>query len=410
MRSLVVAHTFPWPLHSGAQIRVSAVVETLAELGEVDLFCLIGRSQERPDDPPAGVVSRWAAARRPDSTYRGLQGRLAWWFTSELPLPLGDRDWSEVREAFVDFVGNDSHDLVWLQQSTTFAAVGDLVDADHVVVDLDDLDDRKLEAQREVLRERRDSGLARVRQAGADVVVDRNLHRWRELQRRAVEAADAVVVCSELDRGRLGAPTAAVVPNGYPDPDEPVGTTAVGDPPTVVLPGLLTYAPNADAARWLAEDVRPHLQDAVPGVQIRLVGSFDQRVADLDELDGVTLTGFVDEITDELARADVVAVPVRIGSGTRVKILEAFAHGIPVVSTSLGCEGLGASDGVQLRIADDAASFAAACATLLTDTEQRDALRASGRRHYEERFRRDAIALRLRDLVEDVTRPRSTAS
>lgn len=402
MRSLVVAHTFPWPLHSGAQIRVSAVVETLAELGEVDLFCLIGGRQELPEGPPDGVVRRWEVARRPDSTYAGIAGRLDWWLRSSLPLPLGDRDWSEVRAAFTTFA-DDEYDLVWLQQTTTVAAVGDLAKGRRRIVDLDDLDDRKLLAHQQVLRAARSSGTARLRQRAADVVTGTNIRRWQRLQHRAVADSDAVVVCSELDRGRFGAATTAIIPNSYPDPDERVGSVVVASPPTIMLPGLLTYAPNVDAARWLATEVRPRLLEALPDAQIRLVGSFDDRVARLDDLAGVTLTGFVDDIEDELVLADMIAVPVRIGSGTRIKILEAFAHGIPVVSTSLGCEGLGADNGRQLLIEDDPARFAAACVRVLTEPDLRASLITEGRAHYERHFRRDAVKGQLRELVESIT-------
>ena len=109
----------------------------------------------------------------------------------------------------------------------------------------------------------------------------------------------------------------------------------------------------------------PALRELVPDAEIRLVG---EHLPDLDSLDDrprVTVTGRVPDIATELARADVVVVPVRYGSGTRLKILEAFAQRVPVASTSLGAEGLGAEDGVQLLLGDTGPDLAEACARLL---------------------------------------------
>jgi glycosyltransferase involved in cell wall biosynthesis len=88
----------------------------------------------------------------------------------------------------------------------------------------------------------------------------------------------------------------------------------------------------------------------------------------------VTIAGYVDDFAPELARTDVMIVPLRHGAGTRLKILEAFAHGVPVVSTSIGASGLDVHDGRHLLIADDPNAFATACARLLRDETLRDKL------------------------------------
>ena len=148
----------------------------------------------------------------------------------------------------------------------------------------------------------------------------------------------------------------------------PVGRDDVATPPVVVFQGTLRYSPNADAARFLVEDVGPRLRALVPDARIRLVGVAPPALARLAHPPAVTLTGQVPDITAELARADVVVIPLRYGSGTRVKILEAFAHRIPVVSTSLGAEGLDVVAGKQLLVADDAEGIAQACASVLGDS------------------------------------------
>ena len=163
------------------------------------------------------------------------------------------------------------------------------------------------------------------------------------------------VVCSRIDADRAeaaGLQRVAVVPNGYRLVDKPLGKVAVGSPPTILFQGTLRYPPNADAARYLIEDIRPTITGLVPDALVRFVGVATPAIAALGDRPDVTIVGQVPDIDTELARADLVLVPIRFGSGTRIKILEAFAHRIPVVSTGLGAEGLDVVDEQHLLIAD----------------------------------------------------------
>ncbi len=156
-----------------------------------------------------------------------------------------------------------------------------------------------------------------------------------------------------LDRATAqGVPRVSVIPNAYPSIGDPVGRRTVGAPPCLLFQGLLSYPPNIDAAPWLAREVGPGVRAQIPDVQVRLVGDHHADLTALDDPPRVTVVGRVPEIITELARADLVVVPVRYGSGTRIKILEAFRHRMPVVSTTLGAEGLGVEDGVHLLIGD----------------------------------------------------------
>lgn len=118
----------------------------------------------------------------------------------------------------------------------------------------------------------------------------------------------------------------------------------------------------------------------------------------------MTVVGAVTEMDDELARADVIVVPMRFGSGTRVKILEAFANRIPVVSTSLGAEGLELDNGVHVLIADDASEIAEACASLLSDAELRQTIVENAHTLYSERYESSVVQKRIRQIAEEVAR------
>jgi glycosyltransferase involved in cell wall biosynthesis len=192
------------------------------------------------------------------------------------------------------------------------------------------------------------------------------------------------------------------VPNGYEAPDASAGKDGVGSPPTILFQGLLTYPPNADGARWLVEEVASALRARVPGLRIRLVGRAGEDVRRLQDPPRVVVTGPVPEMSSELALVDLVAVPIRIGSGTRIKILEAFAHRIPVVSTTTGAEGLDAVDGRHLLIADTRETFTAACLELLTDPVRRATLIDEAHRLFMERYQWEDIRKRVVALAAGV--------
>ena len=193
-----------------------------------------------------------------------------------------------------------------------------------------------------------------------------------------------------------------MVANAYRLVPEPVGRVAVSHPPTVTFQGTLRYPPNADAAHFLVHDVVPLLRQLVPDVRVRLVGTTAPALAALDDPPAVTLVGQVPDMADELAGSDLVVVPLRFGSGTRLKVLEAFAQKLPVVSTTLGAEGLGAEDGVHLLVADSAAELAGACARLLEDEGLRERLVERAHELFREHFADEVVAGQVAALARRV--------
>lgn len=396
----MVAQDHPWPVVTGSMIRLTSVLSALAELGRVDLFAFVHEHREDPLPAPEGVPVRRVAT----ATYREAGfgvGRRARWLTGR-PILVASRDWDRCAEQFATWAGT-SYDLVWFSKAHTFEVLG-RPRLGPTIVDLDDLEDHKILAALTA----RQAGAARrsgLRRRLADVQQRLDAGHWTRLQARIAASVDSVVVCSELDRTRSGLANAAIVPNGYETPPAPVGRSTPAPAPTVLLAGLLYYPPNSDAATWLVKAVLPRLRELVPDVQVRLVGAPDPAVRALDEVPGVTVTGRVPAMEPELARADVVAVPVRFGSGTRVKILEAFAHRIPVVSTTLGAEGLDAHHGEHLLLADDPQAFADACALVLRDAALADQLVSGAQELYAARHTTDAT----KSAVEKLGRSLLTA-
>ncbi|HEY1537969.1 MAG TPA: glycosyltransferase [Solirubrobacteraceae bacterium] len=190
---------------------------------------------------------------------------------------------------------------------------------------------------------------------------------------------DVVTVTTPAERWRLGAvrPPVVVLPNTVPEvPAAPVAATA----PLVLFVGSLRYGPNVDAVRWLAEAIVPRLRELVPAAQVRVVGRGPgEDVRGWCAAAGIELVADAPSLQPHHHEARAVIAPLRSGGGTRIKILEALAYGVPVVATPEALAGLrlGCADGVA--VAPDAAGLAGALARLLGAAAEAARMGAAGR-------------------------------
>lgn len=398
MRTLVIADEYPWPENSGSRVRLVTTLLALRTLGPIELFSVVPQGRQDFDPPDPEVMLENVGRAAYDQTGAGLGPALArpW-----LPFSLSIRERPAVQALLGEFVSG-RYDLVWLFGIRSWLLAGDPSMAP-TVLDLYDLEDQKIRARLSVPEPPKTSVTQRMRGWAARQYSEEEARRWRRLQIRAGRDVSSVVVCSQLDAERYGgrrADTLAIVPNGYPLVDVPTELPPVGTPPVILFQGTLRYPPNAQAARFLVGEVGPAIRELVPEARIRLVGLSTPALADLDDPPEVALVGQVDDIGIELAGADIVLVPIRFGSGTRVKIVEAFAHRIPVVSTTLGAEGLGAVDGEHLLIGDDPDALARACAQLLSDEALRTRIVDAAYELFLTSLQRD----RVEDAVRTVAR------
>lgn len=391
-RILVVAQDFPWPATSGSLLRLKHVLDALGEAGEIDLFALVHSERQDGVEVPDGT----SVVRHRTAVYReagfGPVHRLRWLIGGG-PIEIASRDFGPARAQFDTWI-RPPYDLVWFSKAVSYAVLGG-AELGPQVIDLDDLEDLKSRARRE------HTGARRLAATQARL----NERRWRSTQRRAAALSQAVVVCSDLDAGRSGLPRVTVVPNGYDAPRHPAGRITTHEPPTVLLQGMLSYPPNADAALWFTHEILPRLRELVPRVVLRLVGATRPDIEALHQPPGVVVVGRVPDMAAELARCDLVVAPLRYGSGTRVKIIEAFAHRVPVVATTLGAEGLGAKDGRHLLLADDPVVFAAQCARLITDPDLRAELADAGQQLFLDKHEAVVTREAVLALVDRLTAP-----
>jgi GT2 family glycosyltransferase/glycosyltransferase involved in cell wall biosynthesis len=224
----------------------------------------------------------------------------------------------------------------------------------------------------------------------------------------AVEDADLVLTMSETDREVLGSYVdvghVVPIPNGVDCRTFPFVADGRA-PSTILFVGFFRHEPNVEAVRYFCGEVLSRVRAVVPDVRFRVVGAYPPEIVRrLGDDPGVEVTGQVDDIVPYYQSSAVFVAPVLQGSGTRLKILEAMASGCPVVSTTIGAEGLGARNGEEVVLADDAAAMADAIVRLLRDPESAATLARRARTFVEARFDWDSIAARLVTTYETALR------
>jgi glycosyltransferase involved in cell wall biosynthesis len=242
--------------------------------------------------------------------------------------------------------------------------------------------------------------------------LDREARQLARIESEAARTCSTVFAVSGTESSyfeRLGARQVQTVPNGVDVAalaDLPVGRTG---PPVVMFLGTMSWRPNVSAAHFLARTVLPALRQRVPDVRLLIVGRDppdDVRRLQSPEID---VTGTVPDVKPYLAQATVLAVPLDAGGGTRLKILEAFAAGLPVVSTRVGAEGIDAAAGTHY-VGAEPSGFADALADLLsepaTGVRLAQAARELARTSYDWRAIGDTAAARIVELGGRMTTTR----
>lgn len=224
--------------------------------------------------------------------------------------------------------------------------------------------------------------------------------QWRRMRRyearecrRFTHVVAVSAIDAELIRREYGATSVGWVPTGvdleYFSPRPPSSNA-----PELVFVGSMDWMPNDDAVRWFAAEVFPHVQQRIEAVRLVVVGRSPS--AGLRHLASrnraIEVTGTVADVRPYLARAALGIVPLRVGGGTRLKIYETMAMGVPVVATTIGAEGLPLRSGEHLLIADSAAEQLSAVCALLTDRARATELAANALRHVREHCSWDAVA------------------
>jgi glycosyltransferase involved in cell wall biosynthesis len=202
---------------------------------------------------------------------------------------------------------------------------------------------------------------------------------------------DAVTAVSQEDAEALreaGARDDIVVIPIAIDTDEQAQVNRQPSGPNIVHVGTMYWPPNIEGINWFLDEIYPVVKAQMPDVRCTLIGARPpaKLVERADADPSLTVTGYVEDPTPYLADASMMMIPLRAGGGMRVKILNALAQGIPMVSTTVGCEGIALTDGEDILIADDPSDFANSTVRLLTDGQLNGRITANGRRIVEQLY------------------------
>jgi glycosyltransferase involved in cell wall biosynthesis len=373
MRVLVVSPAVPWPLDSGGRIRTFRLLEQAAKRCRVTLFAV--------EDPrPPGEAER---------ALRGL-GLEVELFPRSRP-PLRAR-WTEPK--IERWFASATLDRRLEQAAPEF----DLVHLDELLLA------RRLPPDRAravlVHHHKLDLDFQRRTRPPRDPAAAFDLWKLARLERLAAARFRHHLTCSEGDRELLlqrhPGLEVSVVPSGFDAQDfAPSQPAPARRPDRLCFVGSLDYAPNIDGLEWFVAEILPRLAARRPGVVLELVGrGAGPRIQALAG-PRVELVGAVPAVRPHLERAALAVVPLRIGGGTRLKIVEALALGTPLVSTPIGAEGLELEGGRHLALAERPEEFAAACAALLDDPAAARQLGLAGRAQVEQLYPWPALGERL---------------
>ena len=235
--------------------------------------------------------------------------------------------------------------------------------------------------------------------------------RLRKFERDFCLASDHILAVSEADARALGRLYPSIpartllLPNGVDpaywsrDASFPQEEIPTSGSPTLVFDGTMDFRPNVDAVLWFAGNVWPRIKAERPDSRFFIVGrNPSPQVLSLSETPGITVTGTVDDPRPWVASADVYVVPMRMGGGVRLKVLQAMSMGCAVVSTPMGADGIDVHNNEHLLLANSASDFALATLTLLDDPAHRAALGTAARSLVSTRYAWDVLLPTLDEL------------
>jgi len=378
-RLLFVTQQLPWPKDSGGNIRTYHLLAALTRQFDV-VLCATS------DGSPAAeagerVMNELCASVRlvPDTKRSGALGQLRGVLASFMrgvPAVLLHNENPALREAVEAELASGGIDSVHINHLDT-AAYFDLAHAPPSVIDT-----HNLLFEYYARRAEFESSAARR------WICRREARLLATHELRILGAVRRVVVCSETERAslleRAPALDVSVVPNGVDCAEfAPVDAPPSGAGFDLVFVGDLAYGPNSDAALRFVREVLPLVQRTRPGARFLTVGKNPpaELVALGSSRDDIVVTGYVDDVRDWVHGAAVYVVPIRYGSGTRLKVLEAFALGMPTVSTSIGAEGIDTHDGEDILLRDEPDDMARGILELLEDRDLAACLGANARRN-----------------------------
>jgi sugar transferase (PEP-CTERM/EpsH1 system associated) len=400
MRILFLTPQLPYPPEKGTALRNWGLISGLSTRHEVAVLSFLDPGQ--PDNI-ADLLAEACCVEAVDPPARTLRDRLRDMLTTRQPDMARRLASDAYGKRLSEWLERETFDVVQIEgiELAPYLNVIDGVwpDSDRAGRPLVVFDDHNCEY---VLQER--TFLTDLYSPSRWPAAAYSFVQWRRLRRyeaQVCRSADRILAVSQADASALRRLVpgleVVVIPNGI---DTRVYLPATIEPRTashsLVFTGTMDFRPNVDAMLWFTEEVWPLIEAEVPEAHFYIVGQRPHRRLDpLRDDRSVTLTGWVEDVRPYIADAAVYVAPLRMGGGTRLKLLEAMAMAKPVVATRLGAEGYPVTDGRELVLADTPAEFAQAVVALLNSPARRAELGQAARVFVERRYDWRVIVPRL---------------
>jgi sugar transferase (PEP-CTERM/EpsH1 system associated) len=395
MRALILSPTFVWPPDSGAKIRIFHTIKHLSRRFDLTLLSLAGDSKPRELGPLAEWCQNVRVVPRVVTRNQALL-RSAFSLRPYRVVKFWTRRFQEAVETELE---RGNFDVIWVNFQNMVGYVPPcLAVSTTVILDQHNADE-----------------LMWMRFASQGALPRRLFAKWNLLkssrfQRQVLRYVDVLVSVSQDEadfmRQRVRAGVKIwVVPNGVDATHFQPRPQALRQGNVILFCGSMDVTMNIDAVCYFVSKIFPVIRGAVPDAEFWIVGRNPNKdVRQLNAQDGVRVTGAVEDVRPFYEGAKVAVVPFRFGAGTKLKVLEAMAMGVPTVSTSTGCQGIDAEEGKEIWIVDDPEAFADTVVKLLLDEQAGLAMREAARRLVEERYDWGSIFRSVGDaLIEEVS-------
>lgn len=390
MKILLVSSFLPYPLFSGGHVRLFNLIKELSNTHEITLVCEKRKHQTQKDVE---------AVRKYCKDLLVVDRKKQWspqvitqTVISPLPFLLSGHNLPAMKSILIKLLRNNTYDVIHVE---TFYVMQNLPPTTVPII----LVEHNIEYM--VYQRFVDRAPFLLRP-----LLQIDVEKIKYWEKKSWEKATKVIGVSKKEAGQMRK-DAAVVPNGVDLQSFPFKkTTTEKKEKTILFMGDFKWIQNKDTALWILKEIWPkiELELSRQGFSVRLWIVGKHIPDDIKEYSSksVILDEHAPDITSEIyKKADILLAPIRVGGGTSYKILEAMASGVPVVTTTLGVEGLGAKDAKQALVRESSETLALAAVSLLTNKRQSDLLRKNAREFIEKSYSWKTIAATLEGVYKD---------
>ncbi len=395
MRILMLSPYLPWPLYGGTSVRMFNIIKQLSQRGH-QIVLVTGKGVDFTNNPLQQLCEKVYLYELPKMNR--LSSAIRSLFSCK-PYPGLQFQNKHLYEIVYGLLKNESFDLVWIN----FLFMAEILLKIHsgdIPVILDQYEADELVWKRYI----QNGNFAQK------IFSFLNLKKIQSLQKKVFKHLDAILCVSEIEGEFMKSRTPSntkiwVVPNGV-DTDffQPKYFDKLES--VILMTGSMCIERNISAAIWFAKKIFPKVKKAVPEAQFWIVGfNPDERIFSLKSIPGVKVKGTVEDIKPYYKKAKVYVAPFRFGEGTRLKILEAMAMGVPIVSTEAGCQGIDVVDGKHLLIAKNEDEFIKKVIEILLNPQKGQVLAEIARKLVEQEYNWkvivDILELNLKKLAKN---------